>query len=105
MIFWKLSVLVALFAVVAFCEEENVCQSQDGCKEKATKLKSAKEVWESVKEDFDRIKEACGELCDTTIKGTPGKYYDFIRKEFDCRYEHHCSIAIWGYFIVFSHIL
>lgn len=30
------------------------------------------------------IKSDCGQVCDTTIEGTPGKYYEEIKKDFEC---------------------
>ncbi len=50
------------------------------------KLKSTKELWESVKDRLVRVRESCGELCDLDKKGKPGKFFDYIEKDIDCRY-------------------
>jgi len=30
------------------------------------------------------IKESCGQICDTNVEGTEGKYYKFFEKQVNC---------------------
>ena len=37
-----------------------------------------KQIYENLKKSLKFIKESCGEICDQTITGKPGKYFDHI---------------------------
>lgn len=41
-------------------------------------------VYENLKKNIDSVKKSCGEICDQSIEGKPGKYFDFIEKKVDC---------------------
>ena len=44
----------------------------------------SKTVYENLKKTVASVKKSCGEICDTTISGKPGKYFDEIHKIVDC---------------------
>ena len=44
-----------------------------------------KEIYENLKKSLKAIKESCGEICDQTITGKPGEYFDHIKKNVDCQ--------------------
>lgn len=48
-----------------------------------TKL-SNKEAYNALKTTIASVKKSCGEICDTTIVGKPGKYFDEVTKNVDC---------------------
>ena len=52
-------------------------------KTKSEKLNN-KEAYENLKRTVKSVKESCGEICDTKIDGKPGKYFDVIKKNFQC---------------------
>ena len=39
----------------------------------------------NLKENLAKIRASCGEVCDLSITGPKGKYYDVLTKEVDCR--------------------
>ncbi len=43
-----------------------------------------KTVYENLKKTVASVKKSCGEICDQTISGKPGKYFDEIHKKVDC---------------------
>lgn len=45
---------------------------------------SNKEAYEALKKTVASVKKSCGEVCDTSIAGKQGKYYDEITKNVDC---------------------
>ena len=45
---------------------------------------SNKEIYENLKKRIKSVKESCGQVCDTTIQGEPGKYYQALKKEVNC---------------------
>ena len=51
---------------------------------KSTKLTN-KEIYENLKKSLKAIKESCGEICDQTITGEPGEYFDHIKKNVNCQ--------------------
>ena len=44
-----------------------------------------KQVYQNLRSKVASIKESCGQICDQTIKGTSGKYLEFIKKNVDCQ--------------------
>ena len=44
----------------------------------------SKTVYENLKKTVASVRKSCGEICDTTISGKPGKYFDEIHKKVDC---------------------
>ena len=64
-------------------EENKVCNEGS---EKCTKSKArtAKEKYENLRQDLADIRISCGDLCDTNLTGSHGKYFDVIEKEFSC---------------------
>ncbi len=68
--------------------DKGVCESES-CRDPKTteRVKSTKELWEMVMKRLERVKASCGELCDLTKTGEPGKYFDFIQKDVNCRYK------------------
>ena len=51
--------------------------------EKSSKL-SNKEAYAELKKTITSVRKSCGEVCDQTITGKPGKYFDEITKNIDC---------------------
>ncbi len=52
----------------------------------SSRVRSNKKLWNELRTRLERIRESCGELCDTNRTATgDGKYYPFIKKEVDCR--------------------
>ena len=45
---------------------------------------SSKEVYANLKKSIESVRKSCGQVCDTSVTGTPGKYYDVIEKTVDC---------------------
>ena len=43
-----------------------------------------KEIYANLKKSLESIKNSCGEICDQTIKGKPGAFFDHIKKNVDC---------------------
>ena len=46
--------------------------------------KTSKERYEDLRRNLADIRISCGDLCDTNLTGTPGKYFDVIKKDFSC---------------------
>jgi hypothetical protein len=57
-----------------------VC-SDDSC---SPALRSSKERYQDLKVSLEKIKASCGDICDTTKAGVPGKYFDYTEKNVDC---------------------
>ena len=51
--------------------------------ERSSKL-SNKEAYAELKKTIASVRKSCGEVCDQTITGKPGKYFDEITKNIDC---------------------
>jgi hypothetical protein len=51
--------------------------------EKSSKI-SNKEAYAELKKTIASVRKSCGEVCDQTITGKPGKYFDEITKNIDC---------------------
>ena len=62
--------ILVLFFVHVLCSEKN-------------KLTN-KEIYANLKKSLESIKNSCGEICDQTIKGKPGAFFDHIKKNVDC---------------------
>ena len=45
---------------------------------------SLKLISENLKNTLASVKKSCGEICDQSIKGQPGKYFDSIKKQVNC---------------------
>jgi hypothetical protein len=45
---------------------------------------TSKEIYSNLKRRLKSIKESCGQVCNTNIEDTEGKYYKFIEKKIDC---------------------
>ena len=45
---------------------------------------SSKEAYTDLKKSIASVKESCGEVCDQTITGKPGKYFEEITKNIQC---------------------
>ena len=43
-----------------------------------------KEIYANLKKSLESIKNSCGEICDQTIKGKPGAFFDHIKKNVNC---------------------
>ena len=43
-----------------------------------------KEAYAELKKTIASVRKSCGEVCDQTITGKPGKYFDEITKNIDC---------------------
>ena len=43
-----------------------------------------KQIYENLKKSLTSIKKSCGEICDQTITGTQGEYFEHIKKNVDC---------------------
>ena len=41
-------------------------------------------VYDNLKKTIASVKKSCGEICDQSIKGEPGKYFDSIKKKVNC---------------------
>ena len=41
-------------------------------------------VYDNLKKTIASVKKSCGEICDQSIKGEPGKYFDSIKKKINC---------------------
>jgi len=67
-----INLLLFLVNILVICGEENV------------KVMSNKEAYDDLKRRLSSIKKSCGEVCDQTIEGKPGKYFDEITKDIDC---------------------
>ena len=66
------------------CPEGQVREGKASSKEKPGS-KSSKAIWERLEATLGDIRRDCGELCDVAKEGKPGKYYQEIEKEIDCR--------------------
>ena len=64
--------------------DNEVCNATDEADCAKPKQKSSLEIHQELQETLKGIKESCGELCNTNIKGVKGKYYNFIKKEVNC---------------------
>ena len=53
------------------------------CSDKKNKLTN-KEIYTNLKKSLESIKKSCGDICDQTIKGEPGPYFDHIKKSVNC---------------------
>ena len=42
-------------------------------------------MYANLKRRIESIRMSCGQVCQTNMKGEPGKYYQAIRKEVDCK--------------------
>ena len=62
--------ILVLFFVHVLCSEKN-------------KLTN-KEIYANLKKSLQSIKNSCGEICDQTIEGKPGAFFDHIKKNVDC---------------------
>ena len=65
-------------------DDSKICGGK-GAPEEGAKVRSNRGAWDRLRAALEGVREACGEVCDTTKTGTPGRYYEFIRKEVDCR--------------------
>ena len=45
-----------------------------------------KQIYENLKKSLKFIKESCGEICDQTITGKPGKYFNYIIVGFSLKF-------------------
>ena len=52
--------------------------------EKTKSKLSNKEAYAELKKTIASVRKSCGEVCDQTITGKPGKYFDEITKNIDC---------------------
>ena len=43
-----------------------------------------KEIYADLKKSLASIKNSCGEICDQTIEGKPGAFFDHIKKNVNC---------------------
>ena len=43
-----------------------------------------KQIYQNLRTKVASIKESCGQICDQTIEGISGKYFEFIKKNVDC---------------------
>ena len=62
--------ILVLFFVHVLCSEKN-------------KLTN-KEIYADLKKSLASIKNSCGEICDQTIEGKPGAFFDHIKKNVNC---------------------
>jgi hypothetical protein len=44
-----------------------------------------KQIYANLKTTISSVKKSCGQVCDQSVPGIPGKYYDFIEKKVDCK--------------------
>jgi predicted metal-dependent hydrolase len=51
------------------------------------------EIEENLKKALKSIKKSCGQICDQTLPGTPGKYFDYIEKKVDCQVKKASKMA------------
>lgn len=63
---------------------EQVCEPKKRPSALELRLARDKALNEDLKITLDSIIKSCGEVCDTTIKGKPDKYFDQVTKNFDC---------------------
>ena len=52
--------------------------------EQESEHKSNKQCYEQLKKDIASVQKSCGEVCDLTKEGQPGKYFNVVEKNFDC---------------------
>ena len=45
----------------------------------------SKEKYSNLKRTISSIKKSCGQVCDQSITGKPGKFFDEIRKDVNCQ--------------------
>jgi len=45
---------------------------------------SSKEIYKNLKNKIQSVKESCGQVCDTTIHGEQGKYFEVLKKDINC---------------------
>ena len=43
-----------------------------------------KEIYANLKRSLKSIKKSCGDICDQTVNGEPGPYFDHIKKNVNC---------------------
>ena len=53
------------------------------CSDKKNELTN-KEIYANLKKSLESIKKSCGDICDQTIKGQPGPFFDHIKKSVNC---------------------
>jgi hypothetical protein len=44
-----------------------------------------KQIYANLKTTISSVRKSCGQVCDQSVQGIPGKYYDFIEKKVDCK--------------------
>ena len=90
---YKVPVLffIILAVIIKTCSSDSdqinneVCEKgEEDCNAEPQKKPSSRELHNELKETLKGIRKSCGDLCSTDIKGTEGKYYDVIKKDFDC---------------------
>ena len=75
--------MVKKFLLKIIYLQENVVSQDEKKPDKKPKLTN-KEIYANLKKQLASIKQSCGEVCNTSIKGIDGKYYKFIEKEVNC---------------------
>ena len=46
--------------------------------------RTSREIYDKLKITIESIRKSCGQVCDTSKTGTPGKYFNKIEKTIDC---------------------
>ncbi len=81
----KLEVFIAICFAFSFASGEvgefcNKNEVEGGCDKT-----EYEDTLRNMKSRLDKVRELCGEVCNTKDEGGPGKYYNFVRKEVNCR--------------------
>ncbi len=71
--------LVTVFQKLAFGDK--VDNNEIG----ARPSESSKTVYANLKKSIESIRKSCGEICDQTLAGEKGEYFDYIKKNVDCK--------------------
>ena len=78
------TILLLVTAFVSCQGSDESCRENAVDEEVCNQKKSARTKQEQLKETLAGIKWSCGELCDTSMVGKPGEFFDFIEKQIDC---------------------
>ena len=69
---------------LSLSEDPELNEIEDIVNEESIPKIPLKTVYENLKKTVASVRKSCGEICDQSITGKPGKYFDEIQKKVDC---------------------
>ncbi len=72
-------ILATVFKEVTFGDKVN--NNEIG----ARQSQSSKTVYTNLKTSIESIRKSCGEICNQTLTGKSGEYFDYIKKDVNCK--------------------